>query len=73
MKTTRKQLVTFAIRLVKEIATQNKNIKVDYKNNYVNVWFHDDDESELISLYPFYSLKENKQLFKKAILKIRGE
>lgn len=73
MKTTRKQLTTFAIGLIKEIATQNKNITVEYRNNGISLWFFKDEETEAITFYRHRSLKENKQQFRKAILKIRGE
>ncbi len=73
MKTTRKQLVNFAIGLVKEVASQNKNISVEYRTNSIVLWFfYDDRLSEYIGLYLFSSLKENKVKFRKAILKIRG-
>ena len=72
MKTTRKQLVNFAIGLVKEVSKQNKNINVQYKNSSIAVWFHCYEKVECIDLYSFVSLKENKAKFKKAILKIRG-
>jgi len=73
MKTTRKQLVNFAIGLVKEVASQNKNISVEYRTNSIVLWFlYDDRFSEHIGLYLFSSLKENKVKFRKAILKIRG-
>ena len=72
MKTTRKQLVNFAIGLVKEISKQNKRISVEYRNSNVSLWFFKDEETELISFFSCHSLKENKDKFKKAILKIRG-
>ena len=72
MKTTRKQLVNFAIGLVKEVSKQNKNINVQYKNGSINIWFHCYEKIESIDLYSFYTLKQNKAKFKKAILKIRG-
>ena len=73
MKTTRKQLVNFAIGLVKEISKQNKNINVQYKNSGVMVWFHYNEAScECIHLFGFDTLTKNKSKFKKAILKIRG-
>lgn len=73
MKTTRKQLVNFAIGLVKEVSKQGKNINVEYRNSSVNLWFHYDEKScECINFYIFDTLTENKAKFKKAILKIRG-
>lgn len=73
MKTTRKQLVNFAIGLVKEVASQNKNIKVEYRNKGIDIWFHyNNGDCEYIDICLFSSLKENKVKFKKAILKIRG-
>lgn len=74
MKTTRKQLVNFAIGLVKEVSKQNNNdINVVYRNSSINIWFHYDEKScECIDLFGFDTLIENKAKFKKAILKIRG-
>lgn len=72
MKTTRKQLVNFAIGLVKEVSKQNKNISIDYRNSHISLWFFKDEQCELISFFSHSSLKENKAKFKKAILKIRG-
>ena len=61
MKTTRKQLANFAIGLIKEILKQNSSAQVQYRKRATIVWFYDGD-----------TLKENKDKFKKAILKIRG-
>lgn len=72
MKTTRKQLVNFAIGLVKEVASQNKNISFEYRHSNISLWFFKDEETELISFFSHSSLKENKAKFRKAILKIRG-
>ena len=72
MKTTKKQLVNFAIGLVKEISKSNKNISIDYKNTHINIWFYKDNIAELISIWSHISLRENKKEFRKAILKIRG-
>lgn len=72
MKTTKKQLVNFAIGLVKEISKSNKNISIDCKNTHINIWFYKDNIAELISIWSHISLRKNKQEFKKAILKIRG-
>lgn len=72
MKTTRKQLVNFAIGLAREISIQNKNISVEYRDSSIGLWFFKDEETELINFYKHDSLKENKVKFRKAILKIRG-
>ena len=72
MKTTKKQLVNFAIGLVKEISKSNKDISVDCRNTHINIWFYKDNTAELISIWSHISLRKNKQEFKKAILKIRG-
>lgn len=72
MKTTRKQIVNFAIGLVKEISKSNKNISIDYKNTHINIWFYKDNIAELVSIWGHLSLRENKKEFRKAILKIRG-
>ena len=73
MKTTRKQLINFAIGLVKEVSKNNSNVTVDYSNSGVNVWFfYKEKECERLCLFEHYCLKENKAKFRKAILKIRG-
>lgn len=73
MKTTRKQLINFAIGLVKEVSKNNSNVTVEYSNSSVNVWFfYKEKECERLYLFEHYCLKENKAKFRKAILKIRG-
>lgn len=73
MKTTRKQLANFAIGLIKEILKQNSSAQVQYRKRATIVWFYDGDTlKEGIFLYDNQSLKENKDKFKQAILKIRG-
>lgn len=73
MKTTRKQLVNFAIELVKEVLKQNSSAQVQYRKGATIVWFYDGGTlKEGIFLYDNQSLKENKDKFKQAILKIRG-
>lgn len=76
MKTTRKQLINFAIGLVKEVSknnSNNSNVTVEYSNSGVNVWFfYKEKECERLHLFEHYCLKENKAKFRKAILKIRG-
>ena len=73
MKTTRKQLANFAIGLIKEILKQNSSAQVQYRKGATIVWYYDGDTlKEGIYLYDCNFLKENKDKFKKAILKIRG-
>lgn len=73
MKTTKKQLANFAIGLIKEILKQNSSAQVQYRKRATIVWFYDGGTlKEGIFLYDNQSLKENKDKFKKAILKIRG-
>ena len=73
MKTTRKQLINFAIGLVKEVSKNNSNVTVDYSNSGVNVWFfYKEKECERLYLFEHSCLEENKAKFRKAILKIRG-
>lgn len=72
MKTTKKQLANFAIKIVKEILNKDdENIKIEYGRS-VAIWFYKEDEAESIFLFFFDDLKTNKDKFKKAILKIRG-
>ena len=73
MKTTKKQLANFAMGLIKEILKQNSSAQALYRKGATIVWFYDGDTlKEGIFLYNNQSLKENKDKFKKAILKIRG-
>lgn len=72
MKTTRKQLISFAIALIKEVAKSGKNIGVDYTNDNLSIWFYNNDISLPIVIYGIDSLKENKKKFRDCILKIRG-
>lgn len=73
MKTTKKQLVNFSIRLIKEIAKQNSNTQITYRNGATCIWFYDGETlKEGVYLYNYDDLKTNKDKFKKAILKISG-
>jgi hypothetical protein len=73
MKTTKKQLANFAIGLIKEILKQNSSAQVQYRKGATIAWIYDGDTlKEGIYLYDYHSLKENKDKFKQAILKIRG-
>ena len=73
MKTTKKQLANFAIGLIKEILKQNSSAQALYRKDATIVWFYDGGTlKEGIFLYDNQSLKENKDKFKQAILKIRG-
>ena len=73
MKTTRKQIINFAIGLVKEVSKNNSNVTVEYSNSGVNVWFfYKEKECERLHLFEHHCLKENKAKFRKASLKIRG-
>lgn len=74
MKTTRKQLVNFAIELVKEVSKQNKRISVEYRNNHIHCLFFNEDNTLDTNhiLWLHRELVRNKKEFRKAILKIRG-
>lgn len=70
--TTKKQLVEFATALIKEVSKSDKKVSVDFKNYEIYVWFYYEERAEHIFIYSFLTLRESKQRFKKAILKIRG-
>ena len=74
MKTTKMQLASFAIRIIKEIARSPKFIGIDYSTRQtVSVWFYNKDGEVLkhFSLYGFVSIKENLKIFRQILKEIR--
>ena len=74
MKTTKKQLANFAIRLIRDIAKSPKFIGIDYSTRQtVSVWFYNKDSEVLkhFSLYRFASIRENLKIFRQIIKEIR--
>ena len=74
MKTTKKQLANFAIRIIREIAKSQKFIGIDYSNRQtVSIWFYNKDGEVLkhFSLYGFVSIRENLKIFRQIIKEIR--
>ena len=75
MKTTKRQLANFAIRIIKEIAKSPKHIGIDYSTRQcVNVWFYEDKEVNILkhfSLYGFISIRENIKVFRQILKEIR--
>lgn len=75
MKTTRKQLVNFAIGLVKKTSKYNSIYCVRYETSRINIILYKDllkNDYEIICIDLKDDLKTNKAKFKKAILKIGG-
>ena len=74
MKTTKKQLANFAIRIIGEIAKSPKHITIDYSTRQtVSIWFYNKDGKVLkhFSLYGFVSIRENLKIFRQIIKEIR--
>ena len=74
MKTTKRQLANFAIRIIKEIAKSPKYIGIDYSTRQnISVWFYNKDGEGLkhFSLYGFISIRENLKIFRQIIKEIR--
>ena len=74
MKTTKRQLANFAIRIIKEIARSPKYIGIDYSTRQnISVWFYNKDGEVLkhFSLYGFISIRENLKIFRQIIKEIR--
>lgn len=74
MKTTKMQLATFAIRIIKEIARSQKFIGIDYSTRQTfSIWFYNKDGEVLkhFSLYGFIPIKENLKIFRQIIKETR--
>jgi hypothetical protein len=75
MKTTKMQLASFAIRIIKEVARSPKHIGIDYSTRQcVNVWFYKDENGNILkhfSLYGFASIRENIKIYRQIIKEIR--
>ena len=74
MKTTKRQLANFAIRIIKEIARSPKYIGIDYSTRQnISVWFYNKDGEVLkhFSLYGFISIRENLKIFRQILKEIR--
>jgi len=75
MKTTKKQLANFAIRIIKEIAKSPKHIAIDYSTNQIaTVWFYKDKNGDILKyyhLYGFASIRENIKIYRQIIKETR--
>lgn len=74
MKTTRKQLANFAIRIIREIVKSPKFIGIDYSTRQTfSIWFYNKDGEVLkhFSLYGFVFIRENIKIFRQIIKEIR--
>ena len=70
--TPRKQLINYAISIIKEVATSPKDIEVHYDNNSIYVWFSDDGFNKAMVLYKFKSIKENRLKYLEIIKRTRA-
>lgn len=74
MKTTKRQLANFAIRIIREIAKSPKYIGIDYSTKQVvSVWFYSNNNEILkhFTLYGFIAIRENLKIFRQIIKEIR--
>jgi hypothetical protein len=73
MQTPRKQLINYAISIIKEVATSPKDIEVHYDNNSIYVWFLSDYvNGKAMVLYKFKTIKENRLKYLEIIKRIRA-
>lgn len=72
MQTPRKQLINYAISIIKEVAIGQKDIEVHYDNYSIYVWFSDDGFNKAMVLYKFKTIKENRLKYLEIIKRIRG-
>ena len=74
MKTTKKQLANFAIRIIRDIAKSPKFIGIDYSTRQsISVWFYNKDGEVLkhFTLFGFVSIRENIKIFRQILKEIR--
>ena len=70
--TSKKQLLFYAYKISRSIFKSGKdNIKLEYKNKCVSIWFHNNCDCEYIDFSVLETAKENGIKFKKAIKKIK--
>lgn len=69
--TPRKQLIQFAISIIKEVAISPKDIKVEYNNHMIWVVFYSDSDG-FVFLSQNKSIKENRLKFNEIIKRIRN-
>lgn len=69
--TPRKQLIKFAISIIKEVAISPKSIKVEYNNHIIWVVFDNGSDDGFMYLSKSNSIKENRLKFNEIIKRIR--
>lgn len=69
--TPRKQLIKFAISIIKEVATSPKDIKVEYNNHIIWVVFDNGLDDGFMYLSKSNSIKENRLKFNEIIKRIK--
>ena len=70
--TPRKQLINYAISIIKEVATSPKDIKVEYNNNIIWIIFDNGSDDGFMSLSKRNSIKENRLKYLEIIKRIKS-
>jgi hypothetical protein len=70
--TSRKQLINYAISIIKEVAISPKDIKVEYNNHIIWVVFDSGSDDGFMSLSKRNSIKENRLKYLEIIKRIRA-
>ena len=72
MQTPRKILINYAISIIKEVATNPKDIKVEYNNHIIWVVFDNGSDDGFLYLSKGKSIKENRLKYLEIIKRIRA-
>jgi hypothetical protein len=72
MQTTKKQLINYAISIIKEVARTQKDIKVEYTNNIIWVVFDNGSDDGFMYLSKGNSIKENRLKYLEIIKRIKA-
>ena len=65
MRTTNKQMIIYANRLLKEVHKSKLDTSMSFKNKYIHIWFYLEDEARFIEISKeIYTKKQNFKNFK---------
>jgi hypothetical protein len=70
--TPRKQLIKYAISIIKEVAKSPKDIKVEYTNNIIWVVFDNGSDDGFMYLSKYETIKRNRLKYLEIIKRIRA-
>lgn len=70
--TPRKQLIQFAISIIKEVAISPKDIKVEYNNHIIWIIFDNGENEGFMYLSKYESIKRNRLKFNEIMKRIRN-